>query len=493
MADGRQFFLWALLGTTALHVGLAVWAPLSGDEAYYWDCSRHPDWAYFDQPPLVIWAMIPFRAVLGETNLAVRAPAILASLIIALGLLGIVRRLGGSAREAGLGYLVLHGTPLAFLGSAYASTDIAMIAAYTLATWAAMAVADGDRRGWWGFGLAVGLGFLAKFTMVLALGAIVAAVLWGRGRQHLSSATPYLAAALSIALTSPVWIWAARHDWDNILFQLVGRHRDSGLTLKFLGEFLAGNLLLLSPLLAIALAIAWTHARRRNEPGWRVATVSAVTPLVFFGVLALGSRMAPHWGAGGAVVAVALLVVQPFRGRRALAASGVALGLAIVAAGLTAVALPERLLELEWSYSGRPHRVNTSAAADLIGNREITEAVAARLRPGELVVSSSYTTTHLLAYLSNGRLPTRLANINRGRHGLASLYWYEPAELVGRDLLFVAHDRLREFDEPLEEIFAEVVEEPPIEIRRDGRLIRSFRVLRCRDLRQPVPSMTRLE
>jgi 4-amino-4-deoxy-L-arabinose transferase-like glycosyltransferase len=493
MADGKRFFGWVLLATTAVHVALAIGAPLSGDEAYYWDCSRHPDWAYFDQPPLVIWAMIPFRALLGETNLAVRAPAILASLILAVGLLGIVRRLGGGARDAGLAYLVLHGTPLAFLGSAYASTDIAMIAAYTLATWAAMAVADGDRRGWWGFALAIGLGFLAKFTIVLALAAIGAAVHWGQGRRHLSGPTPYLAAALALVLTSPVWIWAARHDWDNIRFQLVGRHHDSSLTLRFFGEFIAGNLVLLSPPLAIALVIAWARARRRGEPGRRVAAVAAATPILFFGVLSLGSRMAPHWGTAGVVVAVALLAVEPFRARRALVAGGIGLGLAIVAAGLTVVALPERLLELEWSYAGRPQRVSTSAAAELIGYPEIVEAVDARLRPGELVASSSYTTTHLLAYLSGGRLPTRLANVNRGRHGLASLYWYEPSELVGRDLLFVARDRRREFHEPLEEIFAEVVEEPPIEVHRDGRLIRSFRVLRCRNLRQPVPALTRLE
>ena len=43
--------------------------PPSGDEAYYWDCSRHPDWSTFDQPSLVIWSMIPFRVVLGETRL----------------------------------------------------------------------------------------------------------------------------------------------------------------------------------------------------------------------------------------------------------------------------------------------------------------------------------------------------------------------------------------------------------------------------------------
>lgn len=493
MSDDRRFFLWVLLGTTLLHVVIAVATPVSGDEAYYWDCSRHPDWSYFDQPPLVIWAMIPFRAVLGETNLAVRAPAILASLLIALALVPVVRRLGGGVRDAAVAYLMLHGTPLVLLGSSYASTDIAMIAAYTLATWAAMAVADGDLRGWWGFGLAIGLGFLAKFPMVLALGAIGAAVLWGEGRRHLRHATPYLAAALALACTAPVWIWAAAHHWDNIAFQLEGRHHSAGFTLKFLGEYLGANLALLSPPLAVALAVAWWLALRRPEPAWRVAVVAAVTPLAFFGLLALRSRMSPHWGAPGLVVAAAMLVLLRFRFRRGLVVSGVVVGALLSAAVLGIVAFPERLLELQWAYSGRPGRVSTSSAAAIIGNSEIAREVQARLSPGELMASSSYTNVHLLAFLSGGELETRLANVNRGLHGLASLYWYEPDELLGRDFLFVADDRRGTLHEPLAEIFAEVVERPPIEIRRDGTLIRSLRVLRCRDLREPVPAFTRLE
>ena len=35
-----------------LIVGAAL--PVSGDEAYYWDCSRHAEWSSFDQPKLVI-------------------------------------------------------------------------------------------------------------------------------------------------------------------------------------------------------------------------------------------------------------------------------------------------------------------------------------------------------------------------------------------------------------------------------------------------------
>ncbi|MGD8441474.1 MAG: glycosyltransferase family 39 protein [Holophagae bacterium] len=490
--NGRRFFWCVVLATTVLHVVIAVATPVSGDEAYYWDCSRHLDWSYFDQPPLVIWAMVPFRALLGETKLAVRAPAVVASLLIAVGLLGVVRRLGGTAGQAGLAYLLLHGTPLVLLGSSYASTDIAMIAAFTLATWAAMAVADGELRAWWGFGTAIGLGFLAKFPMVLALATILAAVAWGDGRRHLRRATPYLAALWAVALTAPVWIWAVQHDWVNILFQLAGRHRSTGFTMRYLGEYLGANLLLLSPPLAVALALAWWAARRRREPGWRVAVVAAVTPFAFFGLLALRSRMSPHWGLPGLVVAAAVLVLVPVRWRRGLVIAGVAFGLLLSATVLAAVAFPERLLELEWTYSGRPGRVSTSAAADIIGYDEIIRDIGERLQPGELVASSSYTLTHLLAFRSGGRLDTRLADVDRGRHGLASLYWYEPDELRGRDVLFVtASDRPR-IDARLAAIFGSVEAQPPIEVVRRGRIVRRLRVLRCRDLLEPVPALTRM-
>ena len=79
-ARSRRTFWIVLAVATAFRILLAAVVPLSGDEAYYWSCSRHVDWSYFDQPPLVIWFMSPFRLLLGETSLAVRMPAILASL-----------------------------------------------------------------------------------------------------------------------------------------------------------------------------------------------------------------------------------------------------------------------------------------------------------------------------------------------------------------------------------------------------------------------------
>src|SRR5437667_55816 len=42
------------LGFALVHLPMLGHIPLSGDEAYYWESSRHPDWSYSDMPPLVI-------------------------------------------------------------------------------------------------------------------------------------------------------------------------------------------------------------------------------------------------------------------------------------------------------------------------------------------------------------------------------------------------------------------------------------------------------
>lgn len=490
-AASTRLFIVVLVALTALHVLLAVMLPISGDEAYYWDCSRHAEWSTFDQPKLVIWGMIPFRALLGETRLAVRGPAILASLLMGLMLLPLVRRLGGGAREAAAAYLVVHLTPLMFLGSFYASTDIAMSACFTGAAWAAVALAQGSRRAWWGFGIATGLGFLAKFPIVTVLPAILPAVLRGPARSQLRTPTPYLAAALSLLLTAPVWIWAVQHDWDNIRFQLAGRHTGSaGFTLRYLGEYLGAIALLLTPFLLAAFAIAWWRSRTPSRPDWLAARLAVAAPLVFFALVGLRTRVAPHWGTTGMLVAAVLLVLVPFRGRTVLAACGGVLGLGLSIAAVTIVLAPERLLTVQWSYAGRPTRISTGALAELIGNREIVERLEARRRPDELVASQSYSDVHLWAFLSGGRMPTRLAHISQGKHGLASLYWYRPSELVGRDMLF-ATERKGLVPE-LRRLFADVERLPPIEVVRDGVVVRRVMVFRCRDLQHPEGAFTRL-
>jgi 4-amino-4-deoxy-L-arabinose transferase-like glycosyltransferase len=434
--------------------------------------------------------MIPFRAVLGECRVAVRGPAIVASFLVGLMLLPLVRRLGGGVREAVLAYVVLHFTPLMFLGAFYASTDVAMASAFLAATWAAVALAQGEAKGWWGFGAAVGLGFLAKFPIVTVLPAIIPAVLKGRARRHLATATPYLAAALSFALTMPVWIWAANHNWDNIRFQLA-RSGGGSLTLKYVAEYAGAVVLLVTPFLAVAFGIAWWVSRRpADRAGWLTARVAAAAPLVLFGLVGLRTRVAPHWGATGVTVFAALLVLTRFRGRKTLAICGAVFGLAVCAVAIVVVLWPEPLLDAEWKYSGRPSRISTSALSSLVGNDEVAARLESMVRPDEFVATQAYSDVHLWAFLTQGRLTTRLAHISGGSHGLASLYWHPPEALRGGNALFATERD--DLADRLTALFDEVREDEPLEIVRNGRVVRHFRIYRCRNLLYPEGAFTRL-
>jgi len=459
----RRRYGWLLVGALGLHALLAVALPISGDEAYYWDCSRHPEWATFDQPALVIWAMIPFRAMLGETSLAVRAPALLASLGIGLILLPLMRRLGGAEREAAHAYLLLHATPLFFLGSFYASTDVAMVAAMLGATWAAAAIVQGERRAWWGFGAALGLGFLAKFPAVLAAAALPPLLASRNVRRDLRSPTPYLAGVLSLALTAPVWIWAVQHNWDNFVFQLDGRHDGGPLTVRWLLEYWLATLGLATPTLGVVMVARWwQEVRQRTTVGWVIASVM-LAPMAVFSIAALTEPVAAHWSAPTIVLGCVLLALRGV-GRRSVLA-GAAFGLTIALGAAAVVAFADPLATWLAVPEVRLYRKQSTLFGSLVGNEEITAGIANHLEPGELVASESYTSVHLFAYLSGGHLPTRLARLTGGKHGLASLYWYSPASLRGRDVLFVT-EFPRKIGPRLEPLFGSVAVAGELVVRR---------------------------
>jgi hypothetical protein len=487
--NSDRFFFWATLAVfTTIHVVLAGALPISGDEAYYWSCARNLDWSYFDQPPLMIWPIAVFRLLVGDTNLAVRGSALLASFLLALFLRGLIRRHGGSDRQAAAAYLLLHATPLFFLGSFYGSTDIGLASAYIAATWAAVAIGQGERRAWWGFGIATGLGFLAKFPIVFVLPTLIPVLMRREARRHLRSPIPWAAALLSLALTTPVWLWAMRYDWVNILFQLRGRHDGEWMALGGLFEFMAANLLLATPFLVVAFAISlWLHFRA--EAQITVTTVAAITPVAVFMISALFTQTGPHWSGPAFVPAVAILALTPFRGRRWLIALGFVTGVSVSLLVVGVVSVPKAALDLEWSYRGRPQRISTKQLKRLIGNEEITQEIENRLLPGEFLLVPSYSKAHLYEYLSDGRLRPRLIHITGGKHGLASLYWYERNDLIGVDGLVPTEgdNAVR----ALPDYCSEVVEEEPYFVLHDSDVIRHVRFFRCRGIMKDDGALTR--
>lgn len=72
---GGLFLLVLFVGK--LYFLLELKLPLSYDESYYWDWSRHLDWGYYSKPPMVAWIIYLSTLVFGTKEIALRVQALL--------------------------------------------------------------------------------------------------------------------------------------------------------------------------------------------------------------------------------------------------------------------------------------------------------------------------------------------------------------------------------------------------------------------------------
>ena len=70
--------VWLLLGGLLILKFIMIsQLGLKTEEAYYWNYAQHPDWSYFDHPPMVAW-LIASSTTLGDNSpFWVHLPAVL--------------------------------------------------------------------------------------------------------------------------------------------------------------------------------------------------------------------------------------------------------------------------------------------------------------------------------------------------------------------------------------------------------------------------------
>src|ERR1017187_8187539 len=81
----RSSFKFVLLLTLAIKFILAWILPMSGDEAYFIVWAHHPDFGYYDHPPMVGW-LLQLLLYLGSSEVLLRLPAILLSTLLGIGI-----------------------------------------------------------------------------------------------------------------------------------------------------------------------------------------------------------------------------------------------------------------------------------------------------------------------------------------------------------------------------------------------------------------------
>jgi membrane-associated phospholipid phosphatase len=274
---------------------------LSGDEAYQWLWSKHLALSYYSKPPGIAVLQRISTTIFGDTELGVRFFSPLIAALMGMLLLRFTAREIGE-RPAFVLLLMTFAAPLLVAGSVLMTIDPPLVLCWmcaVVAGWRAMQP-DGKARDWIFMGLALGLGFLFKYTAALQLVCwLIFFLLKPAARIHLKNSGAWLALGIFALCTLPVVIWNAQHSWITVNHVAgdAGLHGDWHFTLDYFWEFTGAQLGLLNPIFFIAALIAMWGAwkQRAEKPLWFF--LLCMSAPVFFGhwLYAFHSRVLPNW------------------------------------------------------------------------------------------------------------------------------------------------------------------------------------------------------
>jgi 4-amino-4-deoxy-L-arabinose transferase-like glycosyltransferase len=241
--------------------------PLTADETYYWSWSLHPSFGYTDHPPMVAW-LIAAGSWLGHSYGSVRLPFVIAEAVAALAVGMAASIIAGSARAGAFAAIVFTLIPQTKLEFAECIPDGAYVLSWSLALWAAAALA---RRSSPQVIVALGCALAATVYSRTFGWALVAGVLaWALTARRDLLRPVAAACAIAVLAYIPFLAWNASVGWETFAFEFV--HRQSMAvfsiaklvtldTVRFL--FYGGIIVLLTWLLALRRPpflslVAWT-------------------------------------------------------------------------------------------------------------------------------------------------------------------------------------------------------------------------------------------
>lgn len=314
-----------LLVTIARLAYLAFLCPYSlvEDEAFYWEWSRRLELSYYTKGPGIAWTIAATCGLLGDTELGVRAASPIFSGATALVLAVLARRVTGSMRAAWfacVGFLVV---PLFQVLGLLMTIDGPYAFCWAVAALCAWIGLRERKPGALALmGLAIGIGFLYKYTILLLIPGITLAWFMSRkdlarirqqeGARSRSLVLGFVGALIQFLVgISPVIIWNVQEGWPTIAHLLghlgvaggdtqvtqgaKGFHYDPRWTLSFLGTQIG----LIGPLLIVMIAGVVRARRLDAHDPVRVATMFCfhigLPLLVFYFLISFLAEPEGNW------------------------------------------------------------------------------------------------------------------------------------------------------------------------------------------------------
>ena len=333
--SARRCFIASWLALCAAKLALASQLPLFVDEAFYWQEGRHLALAYSDLPGLTAWLARLGTAIGGEHALALRMPFLMIAAVIPWLVVRMAMREFDARNGWHAGMLALL-LPLAGSLGLLALPDVPLLLASVLCLDAGLRLLrDVDRFATAELALGLVIGGLSHYRFVAVIGVgLLAMALLPAGRNALARPRVWLAVAAGALAWLPLVLWNLDNADAGLRFQLLDRHPWS-----FSGEGIRlgrMQLLLATPLLVLAMALAGARGLRDARPAVRFLAFSGtgiVLGFLLLGFFADRERVSFHWPLPGYIALLPLLpavLSRWSRGWRFATWATAALGLAAV-------------------------------------------------------------------------------------------------------------------------------------------------------------------
>ncbi len=468
---------------------------LTPDETNYWQWSRHLDWGYYDQTPMIAWAIRLSTLLFGHNELSVRLPSILSMAVASVYLVGMAWKWFG-ARVAWQTALISQTIFFFNVGGILATADGLQGASWAAVSYhSACALEKNQWRPWILSGLWLGIGLLSKYSMVLLPACVFGFVLFSPSHRYvLKRWQPYVASAIAIVIFSPVIFWNAGHHWNSFrhVAYIGGASQPFSLHRNYFFEFLGSQVGLLSPLVFGLIVASWIRTSRRGCPrsSWICKFICFTSFPVFalFSLLSLHTRVYANWSGMAYITAVvsgtAFWSIKgqgrtgPYRLRMIwhwTLYTSAAFSLIIL------IQVIRPIFPLPVHFDRAAHE---TIGWDLLGEKVTSVFSKMPHQQRTFVFGLSYQDASELAFYTEGQPFT--VSINRWNRPNVYDDWWQDEELIGMDGVGVLHDggsvkRLSEVFERVDSPIALSIHRPAPLVNRPGWVskVRTFYIYPC--------------
>lgn len=433
---------------------------LSPDEAQYWTWSHQLDWGYYSKPPGIAWQIALGTEFFGNTVLGVRVLSLLFGVLQSLAIYLLARKARLTPQTAFWAALILAFSPLGFLSSMLAITDVGMILCWTLGC-AVICSALAKRKPTDAplLGICILLGALFKWPIYLLWLILVA--LFPR-YPFLKSPWLFLGGAISLIGLLPSFVWNMQHDWvtwRHVFASINGSSEASTATsLWFQGnflEFFGAQALLVSPILWVLMLVALFVAFQRRQklsPPLCFCALTTFSLLLIPTAMSLFKKMQGNWcdyAYPTGIVLIAWLAFEAVDWAKRWLYAGLVLSLALLVFTFSIPYIQSNGLMAEFKipYKINPFRHN-------IGWDKLSAALTASgYKPDEdFLFSSKYQISSILSFYGPKQKRAYFLNLFGVRKNQFSFWPQMSEEQLGKQGYYVVVENEPHLQEHLNQV-----------------------------------------